>query len=109
VEKILIWNQVFQWQTSISQSQTRASHETKNHSSVDLLSWGGDWWGSGGFAAGGKAPVLGDFCNFSIKITYFNAYFCQNRYYTITHQLKAFKISLNLLNKIIEVQGLYCL
>jgi len=47
----------------------------------------GGHWGSGGFAAGGKEvwergiPELGDFCNFLIKITYFYAYFGQNRYF----------------------------
>jgi len=44
-------------------------------------------------------PALENFCNFSVKITYFYAYFGQNSYFkAITHQLKAFKISLNVLN-----------
>jgi len=58
--------------------------------------------------SGNGAPALGYFCNFLIKITYFYAYFGQNRYVkAITHQLNAFKISLNVLNSIKEVQGLY--
>jgi len=45
--------------------------------------------------SGNGDPVLGDFCNFLIKITYFYAYFGQDRYFkAITYQLKAFKISL---------------
>jgi len=49
--------------------------------------------------------VLGDFCNFSIKITHFYAYFGQNSYFkAITHQLKSFKINLNVLNRINEIQ-----
>jgi len=41
--------------------------------------------------SGDKArAALGDFCNFSIKITHFYAYFRQNSYFkAITHQLKA--------------------
>jgi len=36
--------------------------------------------------------LLGDFCNFSIKKTYFYAYFGQNNYLTaITHKLEAFE------------------
>jgi len=36
--------------------------------------------------------ALGDFCNFSIKITHFYAYFGQNSYFkATTHQLKAFE------------------
>jgi len=43
--------------------------------------------------SGNGALALGDFCNFVIKITYFYAYFGQNRYFkAITHQIKAFKI-----------------
>jgi len=50
---------------------------------------------------------LSDFCSFSIKITHFYAYFGQNSYFkAITHQLKGFKISLNVLNRINEVQVL---
>jgi len=42
--------------------------------------------------AGRKVPALGDFCNFSIKITHFYAYFGQNGYFkAIIHQLKAFE------------------
>jgi len=48
---------------------------------------------AGSKRSGAKPPALG---NFSIKITYFYAYFCQNSYFkAISHQLKAFKISLN--------------
>jgi len=62
--------------------------------------------------SGNGAPALGDFCgdfcNFLIKITYFYAYFGQNRYFkAIIHQLKAFKISLNVLNSINKLQVLY--
>jgi len=54
-----------------------------------------------------KPPALGDFCNFSIKITLFYAYFGLNSYFkAITRQFKAFKISLNVLNRINEVQVL---
>jgi len=43
---------------------------------------------------GAETPSLGDFYNFSIKITNFYAYFGQNSYFkAIMHQLKAFKIS----------------
>jgi len=55
-------------------------------------------WGSGGKQGGlgEESPALGDFCNFSIKRTHFYAYFGQNSYFkAITHQLKAFKINLN--------------
>jgi len=42
---------------------------------------------------GAKPLALGDF---SIQITHFYAYFGQNNYFkAITHQLKAFKISLS--------------
>jgi len=41
---------------------------------------------------GAEHPELGDFCNFSIKITHFYAYFCQDSYFkAITHQLKRLK------------------
>jgi len=57
-----------------------------------------------------QAETLGDFCNFSIKITNFYADFGQNSYFkAITYQLKAFKISLNVLNRINEVQVLQVL
>jgi len=47
------------------------------------------------------------FCDFSIKIMHFYAYFGQNSYFkAITHKLKAFKISLNVLNRINKV--LFC-
>jgi len=47
--------------------------------------------GKGGLA-GGKAPALGEFCNFSIKITHFYAYFGLNSYFkAVNHQLKAFE------------------
>jgi len=50
---------------------------------------------------------MGDFCNFSIKITHFYVYFGQNNYFkAITYQLKGFKISLNVLSRINEVQVL---
>jgi len=40
-------------------------------------------------------PAFDDFCNFSIKIMHFYTKFGQNSYFkVITHQLKAFKISL---------------
>jgi len=56
---------------------------------------------------GRSSQRWGDFCNFLIKITHFYAYFSQNRYFkVITHQLKAFKISLNILNGINEIQVL---
>jgi len=56
--------------------------------------------------SGNGVPTLGYFCKFLIKITYFG----QNRYFkAITHQLKTFKISLNVLNSINEVQVLYYL
>jgi len=46
-------------------------------------------------------------CYFSLKITHFYAYFDQNIYLkAIKHQLKAFKICLNVLNRINEVQVL---
>jgi len=57
-------------------------------------------WGSRGKASsrrrqedlGEKPSTLGDFCNFSIKITQFYAYFDQIRYFkAITYQLKAFE------------------
>jgi len=39
-----------------------------------------------------RAPALGDFCNFSIKITHFYTCFGQNGYFkAINHKLKAFK------------------
>jgi len=60
-----------------------------------------------GEGLGAEPPPLGDFCNFSIKITRFYAYFGQNNYFEgMTHQLKAFKISLNVLNRINEVKVL---
>jgi len=41
---------------------------------------------------GEKPSALGDFCNFSTKLTHFYAYFGQNSYFkAITHQLKAFE------------------
>jgi len=75
----------------------------------------GGHWGFGGFAAGGKGvweqgPSAGRFLQFFNinSITYFYAHFGQNRYFkAITYQLKAFKISLNVLNSINEVQVLY--
>jgi len=50
---------------------------------------------------------MGDFCNFSIKITHFYAYFGQNKanFKAIT-QLKVFKISVSILNRMNEVQFL---
>jgi len=60
-------------------------------------------WGQFGKARGmgAKPPALGNFCNFSIKITQLYAYFGQNRFFkTITYQLKAFENhGLNVLNK----------
>jgi len=56
---------------------------------------------------GAKPPALADFCNFSIKITLFYAYFSQNSYFKIiNYQFKAFKISLNVLNRINKEQVL---
>jgi len=50
---------------------------------------------------------MGDFYNFLIKITHSYAYFGFNSYFeAITHQLKAFKISLSVLNRINEEQVL---
>jgi len=41
---------------------------------------------------GALHQALGNFCNFSIKITHIFAYFGQNNYFkAITHQLKAFE------------------
>jgi len=55
--------------------------------------------------SGALPPSLGDFCNYSIKITHFYTYFGQNSYFkAITRQLKGLKISLNALNRINEVQ-----
>jgi len=52
--------------------------------------------GGVGGGGGGAPPALGDFCTFVIKITYFYAYFGQNKYFkATTHLLKAFKISPN--------------
>jgi len=49
--------------------------------------------------------ALGYFCYFSVKITHFYTHFGQNSYFkAITHQIKAFKISLNVLNRINKVQ-----
>jgi len=62
------------------------------------------WPGSIGDFGG---AALGDFCKFSMKITHFYAYFNQNSYFkAITHQLIAFKTSLNILNRMNEVQVL---
>jgi len=36
---------------------------------------------AGGKRAGGRARSAGDFCNFSMKITRFDAYFGQNSYF----------------------------
>jgi len=54
----------------------------------------------------GRSPQRWEiFCNFSMKITHFHAYFTENSYFeVITHQLKAFKTSLNVLNRINEEQ-----
>jgi len=63
-------------------------------------------WFVGVPTAGGHRG-LGDFCNFSIKITHFYAYFGQNScFIAIIHRSKAFKISLNVLNRINEVHVL---
>jgi len=55
---------------------------------------------------GGGAPSRwAIFAIFSIKITHFNAYFGHNSYFkAIIHQIKGFKISQNVLNRINEVQ-----
>jgi len=56
---------------------------------------------------GANLSALGDFCNFSMKITIFLCIFHPNSYFkAITYQFKAFKISLNVLNRINEVQVL---
>jgi len=56
---------------------------------------------------GVESPALGEFCNFSIKLTHFYAYIGQNSYFkAITQQIKTFKISLNVPNRINEVQVL---
>jgi len=48
-----------------------------------------------------EPSALGNFATFLIKITHFYANFGQNSYFeAITHQLKAFKISLYVLNRI---------
>jgi len=48
---------------------------------------------------------LCDFSNFLIKIKHFYEFFAQNSYFkAITHQLQAFKISLNVINRINELQ-----
>jgi len=63
----------------------------------------------GGGLAGvwGQSPSVGDISNFSIEITHFYADFGQNSYFeSITYQLKVYKISLNVLNRINEVQVL---
>jgi len=63
--------------------------------------------GGGGNPDLSEPPALNDFYNFSIKITHFYACFSQNSYFkAITHQLKAFKISLNVQNRKNEVQVL---
>jgi len=83
-------------------------------------------WGSGGEASlhwrlrvwrqssqlpevkgsGDGASSAGRFFNFLIKITHFYENFGQNSYFkAITHQLKAFKITLNVLNRIHEVHS----
>jgi len=54
-----------------------------------------------------EPPALVELYNFSINITQFYAYFGQNSYSkAITHQFKAFKMSLNVLYRINEVQVL---
>jgi len=67
------------------------------------------WWGFGGEASssrrqgslGAESLALGDFCNFSIKMTDFMHISAKNSYFkAITHQLKVFKINLNVLNKL---------
>jgi len=63
-------------------------------------------WRNQVFSIGGEVEpsALGDF---SIKLTHFYAYFGQNSCFkAIIHQLKAFKINLNVLNRINEVQVL---
>jgi len=73
------------------------------------FSLGRGWWGGGGGfgwvlgapppvagghwgSVGSEVPVLGDFCNFSIKITHFYTEFGQNKYFkAIASQIKAFE------------------
>jgi len=78
---------------------------------VDLPAAGGHWrsWGLsvGGKGRGGGAPSEGDFSNFSKNNTFY-AYFGKSSCKTITHQLKVFKISLNVLNGINKVLYKFC-
>jgi len=54
---------------------------------------------------GAVPPALGGFCNFSIKI-FMHSSAKINCFEAITHKLKAFKISLNVLNRTNEIQVL---
>jgi len=64
----------------------------------------GCWRRSGGFATGRRWRQKG----LGAEAGRFYAYFGQNKYFkAITHQLNAFKISLNVINRINEVQVLY--
>jgi len=64
-------------------------------------------FGAGGKGNEGEAPSAGRFLQLLNKNNTFYAYFGQNSYFkVITHQLKAFKISLNVLNRINEIQVL---
>jgi len=58
--------------------------------------------------SGGGAHSAGQILQFFIKIMHFYAYLGQNSYFkaSIKHQLKVLKISLNVLNRINEVQVL---
>jgi len=63
---------------------------------------------SAGGHCGSGLGAEGRFLQFFNKNNAFNAYFGRNSYYkATTHQLKAFKSSLNELNRINEVQVLY--
>jgi len=54
-----------------------------------------------------QGDALGDFCNFSLKITHLYEYFGQNSYFKKQLvNLKHLKSSLNVLNRVTEVQSL---
>jgi len=77
----------------------KMAYDWKQQCSQDFLIWG--WvgvWGQmpsrrrqGGLRT--EPPALGNFYNFSMKITHFYACFSQNSYFkAITYQFKAFKL-----------------
>jgi len=68
---------------------------------ADLQAAGGHW------ESGSEAPIAGRFLQNFNKNNAFYAYFDQNSYFkAIIHQFKAFKSSLNVLNRINEVKVL---